>query len=162
KDHIDALLGPISAGGRLDAELEARGKELHALLRMLTEVDAPARESSKVTGNTAVARAPATGEDWHVCVRFGAGVLPSRTAPLGFCRSLQTFCEIRELKVLDDRLPSPAEMDPESCYLGFEMDLRTGSGKASIESAFEFVREDCTLSVTPLAVAAPARDAQDD
>lgn len=158
KDHVDALLGPISAGGRLDAELEVRGKELHTLLRMLTEVDASAN-GPEATGNTATVRALSAGEDWHVCVRFGAGVLTSGMDPLGFIRYLQTFCEIRTLKVLDDRLPSPTDMDPETCYLGFEMDLRTGSGKASIESAFEFVREDCTLSVTPVAVVAPPRDA---
>jgi len=158
KDHVDALLGPISAGGRLDAELEVRGKELHTLLRMLTEVDESAN-GPEATGNTATVRALSAGEDWHVCVRFGAGVLTSGMDPLGFIRYLQTFCEIRALKVLDDRVPSLADMDPETCYLGFEMDLRTGSGKASIESAFEFVREDCTLSVTPVAVVAPPRDA---
>jgi len=158
KDHVDALLGPISAGGRLDAELGVRGKELHTLLRMLTEVDESAN-GPEATGNTATVRALSAGEDWHVCVRFGAGVLTSGMDPLGFIRYLQTFCEIRALKVLDDRVPSLADMDPETCYLGFEMDLRTGSGKASIESAFEFVREDCTLSVTPVAVVAPPRDA---
>ena len=158
KDHVDALLGPISAGGRLDAELEVRGKELHTLLRMLTEVDESAN-GPEATGNTATVRALSAGEDWHVCVCFGAGVLTSGMDPLGFIRYLQTFCEIRALKVLDDRVPSLADMDPETCYLGFEMDLRTGSGKASIESAFEFVREDCTLSVTPVAVVAPPRDA---
>jgi two-component system, chemotaxis family, sensor kinase CheA len=173
KDHIDALLGPISAGGRLDAELEARGKELHTLLRMLTEVDEPAREACEGVSNTASVPVPAAGEDWHVCVRFGASVLTSGMDPLGFIRYLQTFCEIRALTVLEDQLPPPAEMDPETCYLGFELDLRTGSGKASIESAFEFVREDCTLSVTPIGAAsvvqaapvvpaALARDAQDD
>ena len=162
KDHIDALLGPISAGGRLDPELEARGKELHTLLRMLTVTDEPSQMSPEAIGNTAIAKVSSVGEDWRVCVRFGAGVLTSGMDPLGFIRYLQTFCEIRELTVLEDQLPSPAEMDPEICYLGFEMNVRTGSGKASIESAFEFVREDCALSVTPNAVVAPVRDAQDD
>jgi two-component system chemotaxis sensor kinase CheA len=84
--------------------------------------------------------------------------------PLGFIRYLQTFCEIVALQVLDDALPPLADMDPESCYLGFEIDLRTASSKASIEAAFEFVREDCTLSVTPVVskaapvTAAPVRD----
>jgi two-component system chemotaxis sensor kinase CheA len=75
--------------------------------------------------------------------------------PLGFIRYLQTFCEIRTLKVLDEQLPPPAQMDPETCYLGFEMELRTASGKATIESAFEFVKEDCTLTITLMASTAP-------
>ena len=73
-------------------------------------------------------------------MRFGPGVLAAGMDPLGFIRYLQTFCEIRTLKVLDDQLPPPAQMDPETCYLGFEMELRTASGKATIESAFEFGR----------------------
>jgi two-component system, chemotaxis family, sensor kinase CheA len=175
KDHIDALLDPVSSGGRLDPELEARGKELHTLLRMLTELEEPGR-SAGMPGNTATASPPDADEDWHVCVRFGAGVLTSGMDPLGFIRYLQTFCEIRALEVLEDQLPPASAMDPETCYLGFEMDLRTGSGKASIESAFEFVREDCSLSVSPIGavpavrataaaqtlVTAPQRDAQDD
>jgi len=99
---------------------------------------------------------PAGTADWRVLVRFGSGVLTSGMDPLGFIRYLQTFCEILDLKVLQDTLPAPLDMDPEVCYLGFEMDLRTASSQDNIESAFEFVREDCTLSVTPKAAAASA------
>jgi two-component system chemotaxis sensor kinase CheA len=76
--------------------------------------------------------------------------------PLGFIRYLQTFCEIRALEVLDDQLPPPAEMDPETCYLGFKMELRTASGQEAIQSAFEFVREDCTLTITSMSTTAPS------
>lgn len=155
KDHIEALLVPVgSGGGKVDAALQARGADLLNGLRRLTESGEPARHSDN-TGTRAVTQPAAAPADWHVCVRFGPNVLTSGMDPLGFIRYLQTFCEIRALKVLDDLLPPPAEMQPETCYLGFEMDLRTPSGQASIEAAFEFVREDCTLSVIPMAPAAP-------
>ena len=82
--------------------------------------------------------------------------------PLGFIRYLQTFCEIRALEVLADQLPPPAQMDPETCYLGFEMQLRTASGQEAIQSAFEFRTRrlhagdylDCAVAEPTLAAAA--------
>ena len=150
KDHVEALLVPVTGGGKLSAAVEARGAELLAGLRRLTQGGEPADKpaSGAVIATPAAPGANAVAE-WNVNVRFGAGVLASGMDPLGFIRYLQTFCEIVALKVLDDALPPPAQMDPETCYLGFDIDLRTASGKANIESAFEFVREDCVLSVTP-------------
>jgi len=157
KDHVESLLAPVgSHGTRIGAEVQARGAELLTALRKVTEgTSAPGGSPAGDAPEKGVARpaAAATIADWHVCVRFAAGVLASGMDPLGFIRYLQTFCEILELKVLDDTLPAPLDMDPEVCYLGFELDLRTASGRASIESAFEFVREDCTLTVTPKAAA---------
>lgn len=150
KDHIEALLEPVGAGGMPDPSLEERGAELLAALRQIAEPGAPAAQAAAGGGLKSTARTAAGPEDWRVSVRFGPGVLAAGMDPLGFIRYLQTFCEIRALKVLDDQLPPPAQMDPETCYLGFEMELRTASGQATIESAFDFVREDCTLTVTPM------------
>jgi two-component system, chemotaxis family, sensor kinase CheA len=152
KDHVESLLAPVgSPGARLDPSVEARGAELLTALRKITDgAGAPSENSAHSAPAASVARAAAaTTADWHVCVRFGSGVLTSGMDPLGFIRYLQTFCEILAIKVLEDTLPAPLAMDPEACYLGFELVLRTASSQANIESAFDFVREDCTLSVTP-------------
>lgn len=150
KDHIEALLEPVGTGGVPDVSLEGRGAELLTALRQIAEVSTPGAGSATGSDQNRAARTVAGPVDWRVAVRFGPGVLAAGMDPLGFIRYLQTFCEIRALQVLDDQLPPPAQMDPETCYLGFEMELRTASGQATIESAFDFVREDCTLSVTPL------------
>jgi two-component system chemotaxis sensor kinase CheA len=173
KDHVEALLAPVGASGAsVDPDLERRGVELLTALRRVAGGDEHAQQSGSVAGSSAAGgiATPTAAElaDWRLCVRFGPGVLTSGMDPLGFIRYLQTFCEIVALQVLDDALPPLADMDPESCYLGFEIDLRTASSKASIEAAFEFVREDCTLSVTPVVskaapvTAAPVRDTATD
>lgn len=156
KDHIEDLLVPVSSGGKTGPGAETRGRELLSLLRMLTESEqpSPAVSAAGAAASAAVTQAGGALDEWHVCVRFGAGVLASGMDPLGFIRYLQTFCEILTLEVLDDQLPPAAQMQPETCYLGFAMQLRTTSGSAAIEAAFEFVREDCTLSITPVAKAA--------
>jgi two-component system chemotaxis sensor kinase CheA len=40
-------------------------------------------------------------------------------------------------------------MDPELCYLGFEMAFQTKAEKAAIEKVFEFVRDDSRLVILP-------------
>ena len=40
-------------------------------------------------------------------------------------------------------------MDPESCYLGFEIRLQTKASKSDIERVFDFVRDDCDLRILP-------------
>ena len=168
KDHTEALLVPVGSGGRPDPSLEARGAELLAALRQIAAVGAPEAGSEAGKGRQATVGVIAGPADWRLAVRFGPGVLAAGMDPLGFIRYLQTFCEIRALQVLNDQLPPPAQMDPEICYLGFEMELRTASGQAAIESAFEFVREDCTLTLTsmsrtaPIAVAATRADMADE
>jgi two-component system chemotaxis sensor kinase CheA len=40
-------------------------------------------------------------------------------------------------------------MDAESCYLGFEVVLKSSATKEAIENVFEFVREDSTIRIVP-------------
>jgi two-component system chemotaxis sensor kinase CheA len=50
-------------------------------------------------------------------------------------------------------------MDPEVCYLGFEMALQTKADKAAIERVFEFVRDDVRLIILPPTAASPTTSA---
>ncbi|WP_374563963.1 chemotaxis protein CheW [Ideonella sp.] len=86
---------------------------------------------------------------WHLSLRFGADVLRNGMDPLSFIRYLRRIGRIVGIAALDDALPEPAQMDPEACYLGFEIALASDADKAKIESVFEFVREDCELRILP-------------
>ena len=155
KDHIEALLAQVgSAENGNAAHLEDYGGELLSALKLATG------DSAVTAQQTAQPSATAAGmEDWHVCVRFGPDVLKAGMDPIGFVRYLRTLGEILHVTVLQDTLPPPGEMQPETCYLGFELDLRTSVGKARVESAFDFVREDCTLSVAALPAISSAAQA---
>jgi two-component system chemotaxis sensor kinase CheA len=82
-------------------------------------------------------------------VRFGESVLKNGMDPLSFIRYLTTLGTIAGIVIVDDALPPLAQFDAENSYLGFEMAFKTDADKAKIEAAFEFVREDCTLTVLP-------------
>jgi two-component system chemotaxis sensor kinase CheA len=53
--------------------------------------------------------------------------------PLSFLNYLASLGEIIALTTLADTMPAAAEMDPECCYLGFEIDFQTRASKAQIE-----------------------------
>jgi len=79
-----------------------------------------------------------------------------------FQRGLDPLQVLKELNGLGDlssvtldmtRVPDLAEIDPEKCYLSWELQLLTGKDQKTIESAFEFVREDSKLVIEAQPVA---------
>ena len=155
KDHTEALVahygGSVEAGA--NAPLEAAGAPLLAAVHSLTGLGAPGGAPPAPTAPVAAAE---ESRLWQLAVRFGPDVLRSGMDPLGFIRYLQNLGEITALEVQDEALPALADLDPETCYLGFALTLRTTAARARIEGAFEFVRDDCTLTLTPQAATAAA------
>jgi two-component system chemotaxis sensor kinase CheA len=86
---------------------------------------------------------------WHISLRFGQDVLRNGMDPLSFIRYLGTLGRVASVTTLADAMPDADSLDPESCYLGFEIDLRAETSKEAIESVFEFVREDATIHILP-------------
>jgi two-component system chemotaxis sensor kinase CheA len=86
---------------------------------------------------------------WHLSLRFGADVMRNGLDPLAFIRHLRTLGRIVSLTTLDESLPSSEAFDPETCYLGFEIDLEAACDKQTIENVFDFVREDSTIRIVP-------------
>jgi two-component system chemotaxis sensor kinase CheA len=76
-------------------------------------------------------------------------VLRNGMDPLSFIRYLNTMGQIIGIATVTDALPDADQMDPESCYLGFEMAFQTKAEKAAIEKVFEFVRDDSRLVILP-------------
>lgn len=79
---------------------------------------------------------------WHISLRLGPDLLRNGMDPLAFIRYLSTLGHICNIVTLGDSLPSSAEIDPESCHLGFEIGFHSNADQATIEGIFEFIRED--------------------
>ena len=67
--------------------------------------------------------------------------------PLQFLKELSGLGDLSSVTLDMSRVPDLAEIDPEKCYLSWELRLLTGKDLKTIESAFEFVREDSTLAI---------------
>ncbi|MEF8756555.1 MAG: chemotaxis protein CheA [Accumulibacter sp.] len=159
-DHIGALLDVLAAGRpQPDTEVQARGDALLATLSeqflggmRATDVNGapndelPVEQSSDLesSGGGVV-----NTDAWHISIRFGPGVLRNGMDPLSFLQYLSSLGEIIAITTLADGMPAATEMDPECCYLGFEIHFQTRASKAQIEQVFEFVRDDCALRILP-------------
>lgn len=155
RDHISALVEAVAAGQtEADAELTLKGDPLVAQLR--AHLAAPAT-STPAAGAPLPVRTPsasgdngtATTDAWHLSLRFGPDVLRNGMDPLNFIRYLQTLGQISGIETVTDALPPADAMDPECCYLGYEIRLHTDADKATLENVFEFVRDDCQLRILP-------------
>ena len=137
-DHIGAMLAACERSrGDADETVAAAGSGLAEQLGTYLKKPeaAPADDGS--------------ADSWHISLRFGRDVLRNGMDPLSFIRYLGTLGEITGIVTLHDALPPADELDPESCYLGFEIALRTAADKPTIESVFEFVLDDCQVRILP-------------
>jgi two-component system, chemotaxis family, sensor kinase CheA len=155
KDHIEALVARAAEGQPVpEPALTARGDELLDMLRVVTgsstdQADQADHAEQSDQATRPVEHVPTATGTWHICLRFGTDVLTSGMDPMAFLRYLNTFGSIRGLVVIDDDLPPIEELDPEKCYLGFEIAFSTSAPRERIEGAFDFVREDCALRMVP-------------
>ncbi|HRP67675.1 MAG TPA: Hpt domain-containing protein, partial [Thauera sp.] len=159
-DHIGNLLGVLESAGagpdaaRPDADLAAEGE---ALLARLQRDWLSGARADPASGPPAAMAPPieASGgaavetDCWHISLRFGADVLKNGMDPLSFLRYLGSIGRIERIETLADAMPVAAQMDPEACYLGFEISFSSNADKAAIERVFDFVRDDCTLHILP-------------
>jgi two-component system chemotaxis sensor kinase CheA len=162
-DHISTLVEAVAAGQtEADAGLQLQGEPLLARLQTYLAAPQPApapvstgQESQRIVradlANPAVRAAGAgvLADHWHLSLRFGPEVLKNGMDPLSFIHYLQTMGRIVGMGTVCDDLPDAQAMDPELCYLGFEIALQTKADKATIEDVFEFVRDDCQLRILP-------------
>ncbi|MFA5626675.1 MAG: chemotaxis protein CheA [Thiohalomonadaceae bacterium] len=154
-DHIKLLLDSLDDGQEQADPVVA--KESAALIESLSQYlgENESKVDSVTLPQQQEARAEAIGggfvetDNWHISLRFEQDVLRNGMDPLSFLRYLGTMGNIVGISTLLEAIPPAAEMDHESCYLSFEINFQSDADKATIESAFEFVRDDSTIHILP-------------
>jgi Chemotaxis protein histidine kinase and related kinases len=171
KDHIRLLIErPADADA---GEAEAILRELAAITSQRTVSAAP---DTADPGMPAYATADAPGaaepvlsnggiasdgiasdgvETWRVRFRLPRNALLNGTNPLLLLDELRELgpCAVR---ALTDAIPPLEEMEPDGCYLGWEVILDTSGAKAAIEEVFLFVMDDAELSIERIEDEGPA------
>jgi two-component system chemotaxis sensor kinase CheA len=157
-DHMRALVDGLANGEQSSTpELTEAGEPLVIRLRAYLNTGGSASPgltttSSAVPETSRVRHINGTQVDtdhWHISIRFGSDVLRNGMDPMSFIRYLATLGQITAIGTMADALPDVAAMDPETCYLGFEIAFKGDVDKAAIEQVFEFVREDSQLFILP-------------
>ena len=99
--------------------------------------------------------------DWHIHFPPGPDVLLNGTNPLLLLGELR---ELGELQVTVDTaaIPPLGEIDPERCYLAWDMVLTTAAAPEAIRDVFIFVEDDCELTIEPRSARRSGADAAAD
>ncbi|MEY2654240.1 MAG: hypothetical protein RLZZ524_1268, partial [Pseudomonadota bacterium] len=178
RDQMGRLLLEVRAGRQgladCDAEVQAHSRTLgHELRRLMAQQPGtaggppadPACDPDPVSAAYGEDRlgGSATASDlaamtlvdrpghglWLLSLRFGADVLRNGLDPLAFIRYLATVGTVEAIDTVADGLPALAELDPETCHIGFEIRLASAASREAIEQVFEFVLDDCSLEILP-------------
>jgi len=154
-DQIKKMLDAATGQGAADT---SRSEAILTELRFLRGAPDAERPPSPAPTETAPALGRGPVRDWRIRFRPAPGALLNGTNPL---RLLGELRELGELRVHVDTaaIPSLSEMDPERCYLAWDLVLATGAEPAAIRDVFIFVENDCELSIQPADPAAPVRPA---
>jgi two-component system chemotaxis sensor kinase CheA len=155
-DHMLDLVNVVAdQGGQLDDATLARESALRTRLQAYQGDTGAVQGSHAAVAVEAESTLQSSGgglvgaDNWHISLRFGPDVLRNGMDPISFLRYLSTLGEIVSITTLPDAMPNAAEMDAESCYLGFEIDFKSDADKATIAGVFEFAREGSIIHILP-------------
>ncbi|HEX4843677.1 MAG TPA: chemotaxis protein CheA [Limnobacter sp.] len=153
RDHIAELVDCIEAGGsavEVNEELAPVQQQLTSRLQAYLVDSARSGSASLAKQEEGAANASnAQARTWHVSVRLSRSTLCDGFDPSPIFAYMQSYGDMQAVIPVLDRLPTFAELDAESCYLGFELRFVTEKGQAGIEEAFEFLSDDSTVRCLP-------------
>ncbi|WP_369943894.1 chemotaxis protein CheA [Xanthomonas medicagonis] len=142
-DHIRALVEAAAGADADEATLAADGAPLLARLQTYLQ---PAAVPVATVAAAATAATAHTGY-WRIALQLFSDALRFGNSPLHLIRCLRSLGTLEAVRTRHERVPALPELDPEACYLGFDILLRSDAQQAAIEDIFEFVRDDCELHV---------------
>jgi two-component system, chemotaxis family, sensor kinase CheA len=148
KDYIRAL---IEAPGSTDSII---GEAILDDLKQFVAPTAHAASAAKVEMPAATGKSAA---GWHLHLKFDSHILRNGSNPLDL---LDDLCKLGPCFAVPvtDAVPLLDELEPEDCYLKWDVRLACDCDRAAIDDVFMFVVDEMKLTIVPLAdVDAPAR-----
>lgn len=165
--HVESLLDRVRAGhvpltpalstlllrcndaiGHLVAQpdaAEADADHRASLVAELQRHSGSGAEAATPTPASEQASASLRQERWRIQAEFGPDTFRNGMDPLAIVRYLARLGTVSGMQCAQGRIPALDQLDPETCHLAMDFMLETNLGRSAIESAFSFVRDDCTL-----------------
>src|SRR5262249_54223288 len=136
---------------------QPRMTEIQTRLEALWHAQAEAGHPTPPAGiHTSQPEAMPTGPaGWQISFCPHPYMLMSGNDPVRILRELETLGTLT-VHVDMTRLPALAELDPETCYLAWELTLHGDIAQKQVSEVFEWVEGDCALTLRPLSPSQPA------
>ena len=136
----------LAAGSNTNLAAGFENNMIGTLARLAgVTIEIPSLESAEPDSRENTASGAA--ERWSIRFSPHVGLLKRANEPLFIVRQLQ---ELGSLQITADMsaLPPFALLQPTDAYLGWTFELVTERGEAAIRDVFQFVEDDCDLSIT--------------
>jgi len=143
RDQIAALFD--EAYKKMPAESEVTQQIIDRFKSVLPEGVAPKVKKPA----EAVSAAEEPQETYRIRFRPARNIFLTGTDPQLLLDELRTFGTCRVVAQLDD-IPSLEKLDPELCYIYWDVILTTSRGLNAIKDVFIFVQDTCELSIEPI------------
>lgn len=94
---------------------------------------------------------------WHIDFRPYPQLFARGNDPLRMIRELATLGQVSVTTNVDD-LPTLAELDPQACHLGWQIDLEGATTEQAIRDVFDWATGECELEIRCLDAASATPD----
>jgi two-component system chemotaxis sensor kinase CheA len=150
KDYIRALIeDPQSTDDII-------GEAILDDLKRFVSFDQPAAPAVEIAEAPPLVPSESKQAGWHLYLEFESHILRNGSNPLDL---LEDLCKLGPCFVVPvtDGIPFLDEMEPEDCYLKWDVKLHAACDKDAIDDVFMFVQDELKLTLSPLEhVEAPA------
>jgi two-component system chemotaxis sensor kinase CheA len=155
RDHIKGLLDADAQGGGIDTnkgdEIIREFKSLRAAMDTTEpglegEVVFPAEATLEPGSEALSADTDEEETTWRIRFRPHPNLLANGTNPVLLLKELRELGDCH-IVAQTDLIPQPDQIDPEQCYLFWDIILTTDRGIDAIRDVFIFVEDDCDLSI---------------
>lgn len=143
KDYIRALIeDPQSTDDII-------GEAILDDLKRFVSSDRPAAPVAEIAKAPPLAPVESKQTGWHLHLEFESHILRNGSNPLDL---LEDLCKLGPCFVvpITDGIPFLDEMEPEDCYLKWDVKLHAACDKNAIDDVFMFVSDEMKLTLSPL------------
>ena len=143
KDYIRALIeDPQSTD-------DVIGEAILDDLKRFVTADQPAAPVMDIAEAPPLAPGASKQAGWHLYLEFESHILRNGSNPLDL---LEDLCKLGPCFVvpITDGVPFLDEMEPEDCYLKWDVKLHAACDRDAIDDVFMFVQDEMKLTLSPL------------
>lgn len=155
-DCMRGLLEQLQAGNEPDL---SNANDLKAQFEAVLAGEDPSSASTSNAGggeppssdNNDSKEDPTGPSGWKIYFAPEPQLLQSGNEPTRMFRQLSELCGDQfSVEVITEKLPAIDAMNPEHCYLAWNIELRAAVDKAEIDEVFEWVIDDAEVVIEPL------------
>ncbi len=152
-ESVDCLRDMVNAArdeaGCDQPRIDAVKQRLQDMLATPGESNTPDTDTADVTAEPEDAPANHPHAGWKISFRPHPDILKSGNDPVRIFSELSSLGELVSTADISG-LPALAELEPDNCYITWQLELRGDIGREQVTAAFDWAEGNCELEITPL------------